>query len=175
MRSELKELIDAAFSGILLQTLQPDAAEEEIRSLAAQEDWDLLAWDLERGTRHASIPANTHAGDPLAAIRALPSLGKPGGTTLLVMHHLHRFWQSADIQQALLLALAHGKGTRHFILALSPVANLPIELERQFLILDHPLPDPEQLAALARSLLAEGEQVPEQQLNQVVAAAGGLT
>ena len=90
MRSELKELIDAAFSGILLQTLQPDAAEEEIRALANREGWDLLVWDLERGTRHASIPANTHAGDPLGAIRALSSLGKPGGTTVQVVHHQHR-------------------------------------------------------------------------------------
>ena len=175
MHSELKELIDAAFSGILLQTLQPDAAEEEIRALATREGWDLLVWDLERGTRHASIPANTHAGDPLGAIRALSSLGKPGGTTVLVMHHLHRFWQSADIQQALLLALNHGKGTRHFIVALSPVVNLPVELERQFLILDHPLPDAVQLAELARSLLTEGEEIPEERLQKVVAAAGGLT
>jgi hypothetical protein len=54
--------------------------------------------------------------------------------------------------------------------------QIPAELERQFVVIEHELPDREQLAAIARSVAAEPGELPEgHAFEAVVEAAGGLT
>ena len=46
MKKDLVEHINAAFSGLWVQTHQADEAEAEIRQAAKEQGWELAAWDI---------------------------------------------------------------------------------------------------------------------------------
>ena len=177
----LLEYVCAAFSGLYVATFEPDEALREIGELCRTQDWKLAVWDLDRGLSSGmgSAEANSSsilASDPLAAIRALSSFSKSDGTSLLVLRNFHRFLGSAEVIQALEHQLAQGKIQRTFVIILAPVVQLPLELERLFVILQHELPDREQLREIATSIATEEQELPEgAELDQVLDAASGLT
>jgi hypothetical protein len=112
----------------------------------------------------------------LAAIRALHSLADPQGTTLLVLQNFHRFLVSAEIVQALIQQIQQGKQQRTFIVVLAPVVNIPIELEKLFVVIEHELPNREQLAEIARQIATEPSEVPSgREWETLLDAAAGLT
>ena len=92
----LSDYINAAFSGIWVQTVEPDEAERELTYHARAQRWTLITWDIARGMR---FPGNSNANapelnDPIAVLKALPSMANAGGeipqTTLLVLPNFHR-------------------------------------------------------------------------------------
>ncbi|MBI1348698.1 AAA family ATPase [bacterium] len=171
----LPEYLRAAFSGLWIETLEPHEALRELTALSRQEDWTLATWDLEQGWQvtGTSSPLPT-ALDPLTALRCLPSLATPEGTALLVLPHFQRFLQSPEVVQALLHQLQLGKTLRTCVVILAPVVQLPVELARQFVVLEHALPDRAQLGQIADELTPEAPLTgPARAL--VLDAARGLT
>ncbi len=103
-------------------------------------------------------------------------LAAPDGTAILVLQNFHRFLQSAEIVQALARQTTLGKQNRTFVVILSPVVQIPIELEKLFVVLEHELPSREQLAEIARGIATEDEELPDgSELETVLDAAAGLT
>jgi hypothetical protein len=157
LTDQLTDYTNAAFTGLWLQTFEPDEAERELIRQARQQWWKLAVWDVANGLR---LPLNpngekeTGAGDPLAALRALPSLGDEKGTALLLLHNFHRFLSDPEVIQTTFSQLIAGKQQRTFIVVLSPVVQIPVELEKLFIVLEHPLADPEQLAEGAAAVVA---------------------
>lgn len=52
MLSELREYVDACFTGIWIQTHEPEEALAEIRRIAQESEptpWNVLAWDAASG------------------------------------------------------------------------------------------------------------------------------
>ena len=88
-------------------------------------------------------------------------LANPKGTALLVLDNFHRFLNSAEVMQALVRQIASGKQNRTFLLVLSPVVQIPVELEKLFVVLEHELPDRDQLEAIARGTATEPDDLPE--------------
>ena len=76
------------------------------------------------------------APDPLAAIKAIGSLATPDGTALLVLRNFHRFLGSVEVVQTLDTAIAAGKQNRTILVILSPVLQIPSELDRQFVVIE---------------------------------------
>jgi hypothetical protein len=150
----LADYVRAAFSGLYVETYEPAEALRELAQLCQQEQWTLAAWDIDQGLSVGgqTSPAGTTATDPLAALRSLPALATPQGTTLLVLPNFHRFLNSTEIVQALQYQLLAGKANRTFVVILAPLVQLPAELERQFVVLTHDLPHREQLAQIAREI-----------------------
>src|SRR5215470_15091431 len=94
LTEQLADYVHAAFAGIWVRTHEPDEAERDVRRLAAERGWRLAVWDVALGLRvqgQPLPPAPDTAGDPLAALRALPGLAQDGGTALLLLHQFHRF------------------------------------------------------------------------------------
>lgn len=174
----LSEHIRAAFSGLYLQTYEPEEALREVGDLCRRERWTLATWDIDRGLSLAGAEAEAANSmtDPLAALRSLSSLATADSTALLVLKNFQRFLGSAEIVQALQHQLALGKSLRTFVVILAPVVQLPIELERLFVVLHHELPHREQLAALARAVATEADELPTgPEFDQLLDAAVGLT
>jgi ATPase family associated with various cellular activities (AAA) len=178
LSERLSEYVRAAFSGIWVQTHEQDDALVEIAQLARQDDWRLASWDIDKGLKLNGIESDavTSANDPLSAIKSLNALATPDGTALLVLRNFHRFLGSAEIVQALDTAISKGKQERTFIVILSPVIQIPVELERQFVVIEHDLPGRDQLEQIARSIATEPGDLPEgDDLGLVLDAAAGLT
>jgi len=148
--------------------------------------------------------SDTDTTDPLAAIRALAALAPHEGltaglsegspesssdgssegssegtaehTALLVLPNFHRFLSGAEVVQALAHQVQRGKQDRTFVVILSPVVQIPIELEKQFVVLEHELPDRTQVEQIARGVATEEGEMPHgEDLIRLVDAAAGLT
>ncbi len=120
--------------------------------------------------------ATSTGQDPLAAIRSLGSLASPDGTAILVLQNFHRFLQSAEIVQALSRQILAGKQNRTFVVVLAPLVQIPLELEKLFVVVPHELPGREQLLEIAHGIATEPGELPEgPALETVLDSAAGLT
>jgi hypothetical protein len=104
-------------------------------------------------------------------------MGDKNGSALLLLRNFHRFLNSHEVVQTLFSQLIAGKQQRTFVVVLSPVVQIPVELEKLFVVLDHQLPDREQLSAIASEVMSDQiKDLPTGgQLQRVLDAAAGLT
>src|SRR5437879_2121987 len=86
LSDQLTDYINAAFTGIWVQTHEADEAEKEILRLAKDQEWKVVIWDVAGGLR-AGSGSDPGPGDPLAPLRALPALADPNGTAILLLHN----------------------------------------------------------------------------------------
>ncbi len=177
LSERLSEYILAAFSGIWIESHEHEDALQEIAQLCQWESWRLATWDLENGLQVRGTPAaESGSSDPLAAIRSVNALAAEDNSALLVLTNFHRFLQSAEVVQALAKQLATGKRNRTFVIVLSPIVQIPIELERLFIVVEHPLPGREQLAEIAGGVATRDGELPTGvERERLLDAAAGLT
>ncbi len=177
LTQKLRELVDACFTGIWIESQEHEDAIGELGRLCHDEDWQLAVWDVDRGLHAVSGgDLGLEAADPLSAVASLRSLARGDGTTILVLKNYHRFMQSAEIVQAVHRAVVEGKTARTFLVILSPRVQLPPELATMFVTVEHPRPDREQLAEIARGVATEDGELPDDdELQRVLDAAAGLT
>ena len=183
LASRLHELIAACFTGLWIETREADEAVREVTRLCQTESWRLALWDCDSGLTlpqpgSADNPAPVNPDelqDPLAVIRSAAQLSNGASTTVIVLQNLHRYLGSPEIIQALARQILAGKHTRTFFVIVAPAVNLPAELEKQFIVIDHDLPDRGQLQEIAAGV-AEGDELPTgDELQQVLESAAGLT
>ena len=180
LAERLSEFVRAAFTGLWIQSFEHDDAIAEIARLCRQQGWNLAAWDIDRGLnlhgRGSDSGTAVSAGDPLSAIRSLGTMANPDGTSILVLRNFHKFLNNIEVVQALDSAIAAGKTARTFVVVLAPVVQIPVELERAFVVIEHDLPGRDQLERIARGVATEPGELPEGDgLTAVLDAAAGLT
>ncbi len=180
LAESLSEYVRAAFAGIWVRSFEQDDAIAEIAGLCGRNGWGLATWDVDRGLhvhgRGPDAPAPAGGSDPLSAIRSLGAMANPEGTSILVLRNFHRFLNNVEVLQALDSAVAAGKTARTFVVVLAPVVQIPVELERAFVVIEHDLPGREQLERIARGVATEPGELPDGDgLAAVLDAAAGLT
>lgn len=180
LSERLAEYISACFTGLWIESHEHEDALQEIAQLCKQEDWRLATWDIDRGISIGGVPADqspdSGGTDPLAAIRSLSALASDDSSALLVLVNFHHYMKSPEIIQALAHQIAAGKANRAFVIVLSPLVQIPVELEKQFVVIEHELPGREQLEAIARGVATEDGELPDGDgLTAVLDAAAGLT
>jgi hypothetical protein len=177
LAAPMNELIRAGFSGIWISSQEHQDATAELAKMARDEGWQLAGWNIEQGLHGVNLGSvAVDASDPLAAVRAAASLAADDVTSILVLENFHRFLGSAEIVQAIQHAVIRGKTDRSFIVILSPSVQLPPELEKLFVTVDHQLPGRDQLLEIAQGIATEAGELPEgRELDDVLDAASGLT
>ncbi|MBL1178522.1 stress-responsive protein Ycf46 [Pantanalinema sp. GBBB05] len=157
MQEELSILIQAQYPLIYLVTSEEERAEQTISTLAQQGKpqrrvflWTVTHGIVEYGQPRSVTQHNTVS--PEAAIEWVTRQRDPG---LFVFKDLHPFY-SAPVIRWLRDAIASFKGTQKTIILMSPVQEIPIELEKEIAVLDFPMPS-----------MGELNQVLSQQLEQV--------
>lgn len=150
----------------------------ELGRICQEQSWRFAVWNIESGLTFPveRVSNGPVAGDPLSAVRAAATLINPDGASILVLQNFHRFLQSAEIVQAMIRQMHDGKQNRVILVVLSPVVQLPVEFEKLFVVLEHDLPDRQELEQIARGIATEEGELPEDlQLQTVLDAAAGLT
>ena len=177
LKERLTEYVRACFTGLWIESHEHEDALRDMAQLCAEQNWQLATWNIDTGLAIGRPDDNGEqpTADPLAAIRMLRSA--TGDTaTLLVLSNFHHFLNSAEIVQALAEQLVAGKQTRAFVVVLAPVVQIPIELEKLFVVVEHQLPDRDQLHEIATGIAAEDDELPTgSELDTVLDAASGLT
>jgi hypothetical protein len=174
LKTQLSEYIQACFTGIYVQSHEHADALQEIAQLCQQNGWSLATWNIATGLKVRGTEIDANATDPTAAIKAISSLARPEGSAVLVLENFHRFMQSAEVIQMLAEQIHAGKQNRTFIVILAPTVTIPPELDKQFGVLEHALPDRTQLEDIARGVAIEANELPDD-LQPVLDASCGLT
>ena len=166
-KDSLKDYIRAAFSGVWVQTYEPDEAQREIGQLCREAGWLYTNWDLDSGD-----PVNGAAvGDPLAALDLIHE--RPEQTIILTLRHYHCFLKNPLAAEKLFNKVLNGKQDRLFYVVLSPVVQIPVELEKLFVVIEHELPDARAVETILDDL--GGAEGLDGDLGRSIAAAAGLT
>ncbi len=171
LKQTLPNYIAACFAGLWIESFEPDEAIRELKVLCKEQAWDFDVWDIEKGFSDAE---EKHAGNPLGAVQAAAKFGYDETPQLVVLRHFHRFLGSIEVVQAVERAIQCGKSSRTFLIVLAPVAQIPVELEKAFTVIEHPLPDRAALLQIASELT--NEPLPDDVITRrVLDAAAGMT
>ena len=185
----LAEHVRAAFPAIYVQSHEHEDALAEMAHPCPDQHWSLAAWDVDRGMRRGggggggqgSPDADvTGAADPVAAVKAVNALAAADGTALPVLVNFHRDLHSAEVAQAVANQAAPGKQNRTVLVVLASVVQLPAELEKLFVVVEHDLPTRDQLLEIARGVATEPGEMPAAgddgaALSALLDASAGLT
>jgi hypothetical protein len=176
LSQRLAEYISACFTGLWVQSFEHEDALREIAQLCREQQWRCAVWDIDRGLQVAGQPAEASGSDPLAAIRSLNALASPDSSAILILVNFHRYLGSPEIIQALAHQIATGKQNRTFCVILSAVVQVPVELEKLMLVVEHDLPNRQQIEEIARGIATQDGELPgDNDLAAVLDAASGLT
>lgn len=165
LQHKLAEYIDACFTGIWIQSHEHQDALAEIAVMCRDQGWGLHTWTIADG------------GDPVSTLNS-QQMAEPANRdgTLLVLPNYHRFLQSPEVVQHLIRRLVAGKDNRTFVVILSPIVAIPVELEKLFVVVQHELPGRDELLAIAQGIATQSDELPQgRELEQLIDAAGGLT
>lgn len=186
MREDLNVLVQAQYPLIYLVTFEEERAEQTIavvaRHLAKEQDvkapmrvftWTMTRGMVEFGSQGAGTQ-NNNTVSPEAAVEWVIRQREPG---IFIFKDLHPFKDSPAVTRCLRDAIVALKGTRKTIVLMSPVQEIPIELEKEVVLLDFPLPDMSELDEVLSTEMnrARGSSISTEEREKLLKAALGLT
>jgi len=179
MQEELNVLVQAQYPLLYLVTSEEERAEQAIATIASQlrPQRRLFVWTVTHGiveygqprsvTQHSTV-------SPQPAIEWVMRQREPG---IFIFKDLHPFIDNAEVTRWLRDAIASFKGTQKAIVLMSPLQQIPIEIEKEVAVIDFALPNMSELnqvltfhleQARSRRLSTEGRE-------KLLKAALGLT
>ena len=178
MKEELSILVQAQYPLIYLVTSEEERAEQTIDALAQMKPTrKVFIWTVTHGIVEYGQPRNVtqhNTVSPEAAVEWVIRQREPG---IFVFKDLHPFIDSPAVTRWLRDAIASFKETQRTIILMSPVQTIPIELEKEVVVLDYPLPDMAELnQVLSQQLeLSRTRRVTTEAREKLLKAALGLT
>jgi ATP-dependent 26S proteasome regulatory subunit len=196
MKEELSILIQAQYPLIYLVTPEEERAQQAIAQLAVNSSprrrmytWTVTRGMVEHGQSNGGMQHNTI--NPEAAIQWVINnvrrrdpevLGEERPSqrqvdSIYVFQDLHDFITGASVKRALRDAIAAFKNTNNAIILMSPLREIPLELEKDVVVLDFPLPTSEEIAGVLEQHLRQtkANRLPPEAKEHLIQAALGLT
>ncbi len=179
MQEELNILIQAQYPLIYLVTSEEERAERTIATLAQMKPqvrrvfiWTVTHGMIEYGQPRQLTQHNTVS--PEAAIEWVVRQREPG---IFIFKDLHPFIDAPATTRWLRDAIASFKGTQKLIILMSPVQEIPIELEKEVVLIDYPLPDLSELNQVLSNQLEQSRnrRITTEGREKLLKAALGLT
>ncbi|MGG6292794.1 AAA family ATPase [Leptolyngbya sp. AN02str] len=178
MREELSILVQAQYPLIYLVTSEEERAEQAIAAIAQiKPQRRIFVWTVTHGIVEFGQPRNVtqhNTVSPEAAIEWVIRQREPG---IFVFKDLHPFIDSPAVTRWLRDAIAGFKDTQKAIVLMSPVQNIPIELEKEVIVLDFPLPNMTELDEVLTQQLevTRSRRITTETREKLLKAALGLT
>ncbi|HEY9752945.1 MAG TPA: AAA family ATPase [Coleofasciculaceae cyanobacterium] len=178
MQEELSILIQAQYPLIYLVTCEEERAEQTIAELAqTRPQRRVYVWTVTHGIVEFGQPRNVtqhNTVSPEAAIEWVTRQRDPG---IFVLKDLHPFIDSPAVTRWLRDAIASFKGTQKTLILMSPVQQIPIELEKEVAVLDYPMPNMTELNQVLSQQLEQvrGRRISTEVREKLLKAALGLT
>jgi len=179
MKEELNILVQAQYPLIYLITPEEERAEQAIAKIAKDnaEYKQVFVWTVTRGMVEYGQPrqGTTHnTVSPEAAIE-WTIRQKEGG--IYIFKDLHAFIDGPVITRWLRDAIAAFKGSDKLIILMSPLQTVPVELEKEVVVLDYPLPNLTELDQVLSERLTKSKtnRIDTETREKLLKAALGLT
>jgi SpoVK/Ycf46/Vps4 family AAA+-type ATPase len=142
MQEELNILIQAQYPLIYLVTAEEDRAGKEIAKIAQnkQQPRKLYIWTQNSGMVEYERDRTNESNTTLAPEAAIAWATRHSEPAIFVFKDLHPFKDAPGVTRWLRDAIASFQGTQKAIILMSPVQEIPIELEKEVVVLDFALP-----------------------------------
>ncbi len=178
MQEELSILIQAQYPLIYLLTPEEERAEQAVATIAQAKPqrrtfiWTVTHGIVEYGQPRTLTQHNTVS--PQAAVEWVVRQREPG---IYIFKDLHPFIDNPEVTRWLRDAIAGFKGAQKTIVLMSPVQSIPIELEKEVVVLDFPLPTMTELDEVLNQQLAltRNRRISTETREKLLKAALGLT
>jgi SpoVK/Ycf46/Vps4 family AAA+-type ATPase len=155
MKEELSILVQAQYPLIYLVTSEEERAEQAIATIAqAKPQRRVFVWTVTHGVVEFGQPRNVTQHNTVAPQPAIEWVIRQREPGIYIFKDLHPLMDAVVIRW-LRDAVASFKDTHKTIVLMSPVLEVPLELEKEVAVLDYALPD-----------MTELNQVLTQQLEQ---------
>lgn len=179
MKEELSILVQARYPLIYLLTPEEERAEQAIAKIARAKTQHqrLFVWTVTQGMVEYGQPRQQTQHNTISPQAAIQWAIQQREPAIFIFKDLHDFISSAEVKRWLRDAIAAFKGTEKIVVLMSPVQEVPIELEKEVVVLDFPLPD---MQALNQVLSKQIEKVRSPRIStdvreKLLKAALGLT
>ena len=179
MKEELNILVQAQYPLIYLITPEEERAEQAISKIAKDnaEHRKVYVWTVTRGMVEYGQPRQStqhNTVSPEAAIEWTTRQKEPG---IYIFKDLHPFIDGPVITRWLRDAIASFKDSPKNIILMSPIQTLPIELEKEVVVLDYPLPNLNELNQVLSARLSKSKKshINTETREKLLKAALGLT
>lgn len=179
MKEELNILVQAQYPLIYLVTSEEERVEQAIAKIAQAKTQPrrVFVWTVTHGIVEYGQPKQTtqhNTVSPEAAIEWVIRQREPG---IYIFKDLHPFIDAPATNRWLRDAIASFKGTEKLIIIMSPIQQVPIELEKDVVVLDYPMPDLTELNQVLSNQLEQSKtrRTTTEVREKLLKAALGLT
>jgi hypothetical protein len=184
MKEELNILIQAQYPLIYLVTSEEERAEEAIAKIAQIQEskeqrriflWTVTHGIMEYGTGTGNRQTVQH--NTVSPESAIEWVVRQKDSGVYIFKDLHPYLDSPPVTRWVRDAIASFKGTDKVIILMSPFLQIPIELEKDIIVLDFPLPDMDELNNVLSQELknAKNKRLKPGAREKLLRAALGLT
>jgi SpoVK/Ycf46/Vps4 family AAA+-type ATPase len=178
---ELDLHVRARYPLLYLATWEEHRLDEVLARLAQSHGKSLVTWSITQGLRRVDS-RGTAVDGPKDPTEALAAVGQLTDASLVVFKDFHPYLNDPVVVRALRELSHQLKSSYTTLILVSPVVNIPTELEKEIAVLDVPLPAAQDLMALLRDIVRvvrEGKRASVELTNETVEpllkAALGLT
>ncbi|NBV25651.1 MAG: AAA family ATPase, partial [Proteobacteria bacterium] len=174
--TKLTHYLRAGYSGLYLLSPEEQRVEAEFKAIATRLGYALCFWSMADGLVNTTSNKATDASDPLAALEAIDQL--PEKTIILLKdYHLFLHEPNALLLRNLKDTLLTAKTQQKHLVIPACRLCLPPELEREFTVVEFPLPGPTALRPVLDNILVSAalDALTDEAAEAVLAAASGLT
>ncbi|AFZ29720.1 MULTISPECIES: AAA family ATPase [Chroococcaceae] len=178
MKEELNVLIQAQYPLIYLVTSEEERAEQAISMIAqTRPQRRIFVWTVTHGIVEYGQPRNITQHNTVSPEAAIEWVIRQREASIFIFKDLHPFIDSPATTRWLRDAIASFKGTQKTIILMSPLQQIPIELEKEVVVLDFALPDMTELNdVLSRQLeQSRNRRLSTEAREKLLKAALGLT
>jgi SpoVK/Ycf46/Vps4 family AAA+-type ATPase len=179
MQEELSILIQAQYPLIYLVTSEEERAEQAIAEIAqvGKPQRRLFVWTVTHGIVEYGQPRNVTQHNTVSPEAAIEWVTRQRDPAIFVFKDLHPFVDSPAVTRWLRDAIASFRGSQKTILLMSPVQQIPIELEKEVAVLDFAMPNMTELnQVLSQQLeLTRNRRITTETREKLLKAALGLT
>jgi hypothetical protein len=177
---------DVSVPLVTIRTSDPAATIKALTAVAVTPDdkpAPVIQWDLVRGYQ-AEVPAHQPLAKQLGGERIINPVealtvaaSKLPQYATLVMMNGHDHYSDPAFRQALWNLRDPFKGNWRTLVITQPSGSVPQSLEHDFLVIDEPLPGPDQLAQIIRTAMASAKlpALSDEQLARAVDCVAGLS
>jgi len=143
MKEELNILIQAQYPLIYLVTPEEERAERAIAKIAQLKTQHrrIFVWTVTHGIVEYGQPRHITQHNTVSPEAAIQWVVQHRDPAIFIFKDLHPFIDSPATTRWLRDAIASFKDTEKIIILMSPVQQIPIELEKDVIVLDFPLPN----------------------------------
>jgi hypothetical protein len=176
MKQKIINHIRAGYSGLYLVSAEEQRVEAEMGAVAGELKSQLCFWSAADGLVNVTQGTTSASGDPLEALLAIQEMQ---GQTVILLKDFHLFLQDPNpvLIRKLKDVLLQARTASKTLIILGCRLCLPPELEREFTVVEIPLPGREQFTPVLDGIIESARlgALQEEQREEILGAASGLT